>query len=333
LLLAGCGEDAGTSETRQAAAIGRTASGPEEDAVVLTTSPKASCSGTLVAPNLMITTAHCVALTGPHSTFTCTETGELINGGSGAGEIGDRFLPHEIEVHTGPGKRSAPPRRAKLGGEPAAFGRSIIETGTTALCRNDLAFVVLDRSLQGVPIVPLRLYGPTRVGEIITSIGYGATPESDDDDDVLRHRREGIPIFDVGAPPRTFTAGFGMCSGDSGGPALSPETGAALGVLSLIHGNCGAELGASGYTELASFADLARRAFDAAGAEPWLEGEPVPGTSAPGAEAASGCSASNARAEDAAWTQALILFVLLRRVTAFRRRKSHHLLRANSWKT
>jgi secreted trypsin-like serine protease len=95
-----------------------------------------------------------------------------------------------------------------------------------------------------------------------------------------------VPILDVGpsedTPSNEFVVGEAICSGDSGGPALS-EQGAVIGVVS--NGGNGnfdpdrPELGCIGpdttntYTRLAPFDELIAEAFELAGAKPTLESD------------------------------------------------------------
>jgi MYXO-CTERM domain-containing protein len=88
-----------------------------------------------------------------------------------------------------------------------------------------------------------------------------------------------------GVAPNEFETGEVVCEGDSGGPALDSQTGAIIGVVSRggnglpqdpndPSANC---LGARNlYTQVSPFKDLILEAFSAAGATPWLEGQPNP---------------------------------------------------------
>lgn len=278
LLSFGCGT-APEREHRelQSAVVGGMPSGSEDDAVVSVRDDSGICSGALVAPNLVVTALHCVAAFDSSNTgFTCDAAGRLINNGNGHGEIGPASEPANIRIYAG----------QKPEDEPVAFGSRVLTTNSTQICANDLAFVVLDRKLDHLPILPIRL-SSVRTGELVTVVGYGMTADGDPG----RHRREGVRVTSVGTPPRTFTVGPGPCTGDSGGPAISESTNAVLGVYSLLHGSCTSTLVNNVYTNLSSFDDLALRAFAAAEANPWYEGEggPLPYES-PGSAGAAGAS-------------------------------------------
>jgi secreted trypsin-like serine protease len=66
-----------------------------------------------------------------------------------------------------------------------------------------------------------------------------------------------------------FEVGKSICRGDSGGPAISEETGAVIGVVSR-GGSCDEDFGHI-YTTTAGFPDLFGDAFKLADAEPTLE--------------------------------------------------------------
>src|SRR5690606_36329172 len=82
---------------------------------------------------------------------------------------------------------------------------------------------------------------------------------------------------------------------------LSSE-GAIVGVFSLITGaDCTSEMVLNTYTQVPPFKQLAMQAFEAAGAEPWLEGQPVPGSEPDGGAGGAGGDggAAGAGGEDA----------------------------------
>jgi hypothetical protein len=226
------------------------------------------CSGTLLAPNLLLTALHCVAVFDAWSGFTCLSDGSLAHGSAG-GWIGETLAPADIEVSVG----TALPLAV------AARGASVFGSGSTVVCVDDIALVVLDTDLP-VPGVPVRLERPVVEGERMTVIGYGLN----DGRDVLRARRSGVPVLDVGpddtssgpgtAAPRTFIVGDGPCSGDNGGPSLSDETGAVTGVFAFgFSGDCTQPGTRGSFTKLAPFQSLLERAFQAAGRDPEVEGE------------------------------------------------------------
>lgn len=284
-LTAGCG-DAATLEppsgVQRAALYGAEASpdGTADDAVLHlrgTAYVDLTCTATLVAPNLVITAVHCVART-PAGGFQCSPEGELVPNPDGAGTLLGHVAPESVELYAG----------QTVGPEPVARGSQILSTFSETVCKNDIAFVLLDRTLD-LPIRPIRLQRPTAVDEAMTFIGYGLDEQRIADWRARpRKRLTGQRVRAVGpdsiqdgvtdAPPRTLVfEGPSACWGDSGGPALSEDTGAVTGVFSLLSGQlCNARGTKLIYTRAAPFRSLAEQAFSEAGQPAWLEGEPDP---------------------------------------------------------
>ena len=267
----------------------------EDDGVVLVASQGTEvefvCTGTLVAPNLLLTARHCVSAFEDGS-FACTTEGELISTGT-AGEMALLYDPSQVHVYVG--------ADALPGDEPAAIGQEIVALNTTTICRNDIALVILDRSLD-LPSFPLRLDAPTFPGELVRIVGYGGN----DLRTTLRLSRSDVQVLEVGAsefrpeggatPPRTFAIGQSACQGDSGGPALTDQN-AIAGIFSVIQGgDCRARDVRNVYTQVAPYEDLVREGFQRAGAEVWLEGEPAPSAGGAGGASASSVAGNGPRA-------------------------------------
>jgi hypothetical protein len=261
-----------------------------------TADSKLSCTGTLIAPNLVITALHCVsnaALEGYH--FTCKPDGSLSSDDVQAGTLGGLVLASNVKVYLG-----SPVQYDSSA--PAAIGMRLYGTGSTQACQGDLALVQLDRDLP-LPIASLRLDRMAAWKEKTTVLGYGET-ESGNNGGLRRMRQ--VEVIDVGsssasdstrtASPRTFVVGEGPCKGDSGGPAFSDSTGALLGVFSLNTADSCDSVGTRNvYTSLSPFSKLILDTLEKAGAEPVLEpgsslDEPEP---KPKAEAG-GCAMSPA---------------------------------------
>lgn len=239
---------------------------------LLAESPQVSfCSGTLIAPNLVLTALHCVS-TLNNMDFSCSLDGELIQHRAGAGELGAPVEPEDVSVYAG----VVPDLE-----NPVAKGEALFSTNSTQICRNDLALLVLDRDLD-LPLTPLRLEERTVAGESVTVVGYGHSG----DPVVARHFRSKVRIVDVGtddrggdggfAPPRTFATGRATCPGDSGGPALAENAPGApiAGLYSIVAGDCTTEGARNIFTQVAPFRELILEAFAYAGHEP-LRVEPA----------------------------------------------------------
>jgi Trypsin len=291
-VLFGCAPDASEHDARlRSRIIDGQLSGAGEDGVVLIRAvlPDISevlCSASLVAPNLLITARHCVSYL-KEGQFSCSTSGELINGGDGAGHLGIHFPAESIEVYGGPAPRAM----------PLAHGQQVISTLSETICLNDLAFVVLDTPLD-LPVVPLRMGRSAEVGELATLVGFGLESDTGDIDFHTQARRHkvGLAIAAVGpdsiadgvttVPPRTLLLkGPSGCLGDSGGPLLDDVSGALLGVYSLQSGEgCRSFQVLHFLVHVPPFELLIGQAFAAAGAEPLLEAKGGAGGEASGGE-------------------------------------------------
>ena len=172
------------------------------DAVVRVVGPQMTCSGTLVAEDLVLTAHHCVVERGARGEFT-------------------------------PKLVAAPAVQVELGGDYLPWGNVGLKAILAPPCgeaggRGDVAVLVLERKLVGMPTLALH-EDPPHAGDAVAPEGFGRCVLSAEG--IRRRDREGGTIASVGAG--IFEAQASVCPGDSGGPVLDALTREVVGVVSL----------------------------------------------------------------------------------------------------
>jgi hypothetical protein len=172
------------------------------DAVVRVVGPQMTCTGTLIADDLVLTAHHCVVERGDHGAFTT------------------KALP-------------TPSLEVELGGDYLPWGSVGLKAVLVPPCgeaggRGDVAVLVLERKLVGMATMVLGEASP-RLGERVYLTGFGRCALSPEG--IRRREREGGPLTSVARG--TFEVEASVCPGDSGGPAFDLLTHEIVGVVSL----------------------------------------------------------------------------------------------------
>jgi hypothetical protein len=215
---------------------------PEDDRV-------SACTATLIAQNLLLTARHCVA-SGDHDEIMCGRAafGPVVSGGSVA-VTNSAILDSSSVFHRGAGVR-------------------VPSTGNDT-CGFDVALVILEDLIpesEALPAVP-RIDRNAVAGEPYVAVGYGQDETGQQTPG--RMLRGGLSVAcDVGSCPNfgvtetEFVGEAGVCSGDSGGPALDAD-GKVVGVVSRGADPCEQPV----YGSVASWSDwIIETALDAAAA-------------------------------------------------------------------
>lgn len=174
-----------------------------EDAIVRVVGPAATCTGTVIEDDLILTAHHCLVERGPK------------------GEFSKKLLePSQVKI--------------ELGGDYFAWGEVSTRAIVAPPCgeaggAGDVAVVVLSRKLVGLSTMTARLETPPKIGEDVNPVGFGRCALSADG--IRRKERSGGTIRALTG--ETMHLDASVCPGDSGGPVFAKGSREIVGVVSL----------------------------------------------------------------------------------------------------
>lgn len=176
---------------------------PRSDAVVRIVGG-VSCTGTLIADDLVLTAHHCVSKR--------DRRGRVVNEDVDADSL-----------------------RVELGGDDFPYADVSVRYVVSPDCgyvqgEGDIAILVLSRKLVGMPTWTPRLDAPPRVGDVADTAGFGRCAANDET--IKRHDRGGGRVS--GVSRGQMTAQASVCPGDSGGPVFDSSNNTKREVIGVV---------------------------------------------------------------------------------------------------
>lgn len=180
-----------------------------------------ACSGSLIAPNLVLTAQHCIAPTSSQG-IAC-----------GISTFGSAYSTSNIYVTT----KTEFPRFGYYG-----VSEILVPQSGSEVCGNDIALIILSQNVMSSDAIPIRprLDDPVMANERFTATGYGHTGNGEgagvrrsieDRRVICSGFQNGCQDGNQGIYDNEWVGNDGTCQGDSGGPALDVNE-QVIGVLS-----------------------------------------------------------------------------------------------------
>ncbi|MGH7280684.1 MAG: S1 family peptidase [Polyangiaceae bacterium] len=227
---------------------------------------EALCSGSLIAPNVVLTARHCVS-----------NTTEEVECPAQSAQIQGNLTPSTLTILSGDDADSA---------QELARGKKIVTPSSNVLCDEDIALIELDRNVTSITPLSLRSGNVTK-GEHLRLVGYGKS--SDESGAGAKLLRTNVPVVSVTA--HEFETGEATCNGDSGGPAIDETSGEIVGVVSRGGPTCEGAGTTNIFTRTDAFASLIASATGSSGGSSKNGGTSPSNDQGASCSSASNCSA------------------------------------------